>query len=99
MPLQIDATVVYALGGLPQGGLSLQDLQVDSSYNTYLHNGLPPTPIAGPRLASLRAAAAPAETDYLYYVLISADGQHAFTADFDEFLQLQQQAREAGLIP
>ncbi|MBM3695963.1 MAG: endolytic transglycosylase MltG [Actinobacteria bacterium] len=99
MLLQIDATVVYALGGLPPGGLSRDDLQVDSPYNTYRYQGLPPTPISGTRLASLRAAAAPAETEYLYYVLIDADGRHAFTDDFDEFLQLQQQAREAGLIP
>ena len=63
------------------------------------NKGLPPTPISGTRLASLRAAAAPAETDYLYYVLSDADGHHAFTADFDEFLELQQAAREAGLIP
>jgi len=99
MLLQIDATVVYALGGLPEGGLSLDDLQFDSPYNTYLYEGLPPTPIAGPRLASLRAAAAPAETTYLFYVLSSAEGSHAFTDDFDEFLRLQQEARDAGLIP
>lgn len=99
MVLQIDATIVYALGGLPPGGLSLDDLQIDSPYNTYRNKGLPPTPISGTRLASLRAAAAPAETDYLYYVLSDADGHHAFTADFDEFLLLQEQSREAGLIP
>jgi UPF0755 protein len=99
MPLQIDATIVYILGGLPEGGLSLDDLQIDSPYNTYQNKGLPPTPISGTRLASLRAAAAPAETDYLYYVLSDAAGHHAFTADFDEFLLLQQEARQAGLIP
>ncbi len=99
MLLQIDATIVYVLGGLPEGGLSLDDLAIDSPYNTYLYKGLPPTPISGTRLASLRAAAAPAETDYLFYVLRDADGHHAFTADFDEFLELQQAAREAGLIP
>jgi UPF0755 protein len=98
IPLQIDATIVYVLGGAPEG-LTLDDLEIDSPYNTYRNLGLPPTPIAGPRLASLRAAAAPAATDYLYYVLIDASGQHAFTGDFDEFLDLQQQAREAGLIP
>ena len=99
MALQIDATIVYLLGGLPEGGLSLDDLQIDSPYNTYRNKGLPPTPISGTRLASLRAAAAPAETDYLYYVLRDAAGHHAFTADFDEFLLLQQEARQAGLIP
>jgi UPF0755 protein len=99
LPLQIDATVVYALGGSAPQGLTLEDLEIDSPYNTYLRFGLPPTPIAGPRLASLRAAAAPTASDYLYYVLIDADGSHAFTGDFDEFLDLQQQARESGLIP
>jgi len=99
MLLQIDATVVYALGGLPAGGLTVADLAVDSPYNTYLHEGLPPTPIAGARLASLRAAAAPAETTYLYYVLFDEEGRHAFTDNFEDFLDLQAQAREAGLIP
>ena len=99
MLLQIDATVVYALGGLPEGGLTLDDLQVDSPYNTYLYEGLPPTPIAGPRLASLRAAATPGQTTYLYYVLADEEGRHVFSDDFDEFLLLQQEARDAGLIP
>jgi UPF0755 protein len=99
MPLQIDATVVYALGGLPEGGLSLDDLEVDSPYNTYAYIGLPPTPISGVRAASLQAAAAPAQTEYLYYVLADEDGRHAFTDDFDEFLELQEQAREDGILP
>jgi UPF0755 protein len=99
MLLQIDATVVYILGGLPAAGLTLDDLQIDSPYNTYLYEGLPPTPIAGPRLASLRAAAAPDDTPYLYYVLHDAEGHHAFTDDFEEFLGLQEEARDAGLIP
>jgi UPF0755 protein len=99
MLLQIDATVVYALGGLPEGGLTLDDLEIDSPYNTYRRPGLPPTPIAGVRAASLQAVAEPEETDYLYYVLISEDGSHAFTADFDEFLELQEQARRDGIIP
>lgn len=98
IPLQIDATIVYELGGAPEG-LTLEDLEIDSPYNTYRNLGLPPTPIAGPRLASLRATAAPANTDYLYFVLIDASGQHAFTGDFEEFLEFQEQARRAGLIP
>jgi UPF0755 protein len=99
MLLQIDATVIYALGGPPEGGLTAEDLSVDSPYNTYMYKGLPPTPISGVRLASLQAAASPAETDYLYYVLIDEEGRHAFTNDYDEFLVLVQQARDAGLIP
>jgi UPF0755 protein len=96
MPLQFDATVVYVLGGLPDGGLTADDLAVESPYNTYLHTGLPPTPIAGVRTASLQAAAAPAETDYLYFLATDATGKFTFTADFEEFLRLQQ---EAGANP
>ena len=99
MPLQIDATIVYALGGYPEGGLTLDDLEIDSPYNTYTMIGLPPTPIAGVRLASLKAAAAPADTEFIYYVLAGPDGSHAFTDDFDDFLLLQQQSREDGLLP
>jgi UPF0755 protein len=97
MLLQIDATVIYAIGGGTE--VTLDDLEVDSPYNTYLYPGLPPTPISGARLASLAAAAAPAETDYLYYVLTGEDGSHSFTDDFDEFLRLQEQARVDGVIP
>jgi UPF0755 protein len=89
MRLQIDATVIYALGAIPEGGLSLADLEVNSPYNTYLIDGLPPTPISGVRTASLRAAAAPAETDYLFYVVTDDAGRHTFTADFEEFLRIQ----------
>ena len=97
MLLQIDATVLYAIGGGTE--VTFEDLEVDSPYNTYRYPGLPPTPIAGARLASLAAAAAPAETDYLYYVLTDTDGAHSFTNDFDEFLRLQEQARLDGVIP
>jgi UPF0755 protein len=96
MMLQFDATVVYALGGLPDGGLSIDDLGIESPYNTYLHTGLPPTPIAGVRIASLEAAAMPADTDYLFFLTTDATGKFTFTADFDEFLRLQQ---EAGATP
>lgn len=92
MPLQIDATVQYALGE-PRENLSLADLEVESPYNTYKNPGLPPGPIASPSRESLVAALEPVETDYLYYVL-KADGQeHFFTNDYDEFLAAK---REAG---
>jgi UPF0755 protein len=91
MNLQFDSTVVYALGGLPDGGLTLDDLQFDSPYNTYLHAGLPPTPIAGVGLASLTAAAAPAESDYLFFMTRDDTGKLHFTADYDEFLEWQQE--------
>ncbi len=99
MLLQIDATVVYALGNYPEGGLTLTDLQVDSPYNTYVSTGLPPTPIAGPGMASLAAAASPAATEFLFYVLAGEDGSHAFAENFGDFLRLQEQAREDGILP
>lgn len=98
MPLQIDATVLYALDRRG-GAVTLDDLEVDSPWNTYQNTGLPPTPIGGTGLASLEAAAAPAETDYLYYVLTSEDGSHSFTDDYDEFLAFKAQAQEDGVIP
>jgi UPF0755 protein len=98
MPLQIDATVVYALGtrGVT---LTAKDLEIDSPYNTYQHTGLPPTPISAPGLASLAAAANPASTDYLYYVLTSSDGRHSFATTYDEFLALKEQAKQDGVLP
>jgi UPF0755 protein len=99
MPLQIDSTVIYARGKPGDRSLSTRDLkQVKSLYNTYLHTGLPPTPIGSVSDASLRAAMAPAQTDYLYYVLAGKDGHHAFSST----LQGQQQniaaAKRLGLL-
>lgn len=91
MKLQIDATVIYALGAIPDGGLSLADLEVNSPYNTYLIDGLPPTPISGVRLTSLRAAADPAETDFFFYLVTDESGRHTFTETFEEFLQIQEE--------
>ena len=82
MKLQIDATVQYAL---PQHKerLLFEDLRVDSPYNTYRHNGLPPGPIASPGLPSLLAALRPAETEALFYVARS-DGTHIFTPSYEQ---------------
>ncbi len=77
MPLGIDATLLYD-DPTPDGQLSVSDLEHDGPYNTRIHVGLPPTPIASPGLASLEAALNPAETDYLYYVLCGEDGRHEF---------------------
>ena len=99
MNLQFDSTVVYALGGLPDGGLSLEDLEVDSPYNTYLHSGLPPTPISGVGQASLAAAAAPAATDDLYFMTRDDTGKLHFTADFEEFLEWQQEQTTTTTSP
>ncbi|MDQ2995187.1 MAG: endolytic transglycosylase MltG, partial [Pseudomonadota bacterium] len=68
MPLQIDPTVIYALGEAYTGKLHKDDMSIDSPYNTYKSKGLPPTPIAMPGLASINAAMHPAEGTSLYYV-------------------------------
>ena len=79
MRLQIDATVVYALGGGPRDQVTFDDLEVDSPYNTYEIDGLPPTPISGVGTAALRAAAEPEDVPYRFYVLDAAcDGTHRF---------------------
>lgn len=95
--LQIDATVQYALGSNKQR-LSSKDLQVDSPYNTYLHAGLPPTPIAAPGEDSIKAAMEPADGSWLFYVLIDADGHHAFTDSAAEFAKLKEEAKRKGLL-
>jgi UPF0755 protein len=82
MPLQVDATIEYALPK-HQEALSLHDLRIDSPYNTYEHQGLPPTPIANPGLASLEAALHPAKTEALYYVYCG-NGHHVFANTFAE---------------
>jgi UPF0755 protein len=76
MPLQVDATIEYALPA-HKSELSLGDLKIDSPYNTYLHSGLPPTPIANPGLLSIEAALSPAKTEALYYVYCG-NGHHVF---------------------
>ena len=79
MPLQCDPTVIYALvlDGLYDGNLTRESLQYDSPYNTYRYPGLPPGPIASPGVAVLRAAIAPADVSYLYFVSRN-DGSHEF---------------------
>jgi UPF0755 protein len=91
MPLQIDATIQYALER-PKESLSYADLRVDSPYNTYENAGLPPGPICSPSLQSLQAAMDPAETDHLYYVLEANGEEHLFTNDYDAFLRAKEAA-------
>ena len=95
MPLQIDATVLYALDR-PKEELALADLRIDSPYNTYENTGLPPGPICSPSRQSLEAAIHPAETDYLYYVLKAGGEEHVFTSNYNEFLAAKQK-RDASL--
>lgn len=87
MPLQIDATIQYALPEYKEQ-LTFDDLEIDSPYNTYKIAGLPPTPIANPGLAAIQAAADPAGVDYLYYVAKGdGSGEHYFSTTYKEFLQ------------
>ena len=91
MPLQIDAAIVYARGGGSQT-VTYDDLEIDSPYNVYKNTGLTPGPICSPSISSIEAALHPADTDYLYYVLSSAnDGTHKFSETYDEFLQNRQE--------
>jgi UPF0755 protein len=89
MPLQADPTAQYALGRTNGSGgwwkpdVTSADLRVDSPYNTYLHPGLMPGPIANPGLKSIAAAANPARTPYLYFVA-RGDGSHAFAVTLEE---------------
>jgi UPF0755 protein len=83
MPLQVDATVIYALGDFDRRVVLYRDLEVDSPYNTYRFYGLPPGPIASPGRDSLAAAVDPEEHGYLYYVA-KPDGTHAFSRTLAE---------------
>jgi UPF0755 protein len=82
MPLQVDATIEYALPA-HKTALSLHDLALNSPYNTYVHPGLPPTPIANPGAKSIAAAFHPAKTSYLYYVY-KGNGHHQFSRTLQE---------------
>ncbi|MYA00336.1 MAG: endolytic transglycosylase MltG [Chloroflexi bacterium] len=86
MLLQMNSTVQYAVGepsGWWKAELSDDDLSLASPYNTYLSSGLPPTPIASPGLASIEAAANPANVPYLFFVA-RGDGTHAFAVTYEE---------------
>jgi UPF0755 protein len=100
IPLGIDATFYYHLGPDRKGtSLRVSDLEEDSPYNTRENAGLVPTPIAAPGRASLEAAMNPEPGDWLYYVLADAEGHHAFTSDYNQFLRDKRAAEQNGLIP
>ncbi len=80
--LNIDASIVYALDG--KTDLTTEDLKVESPYNTYTNTGLTPGAISNPGLASLNAALNPENTNYYFYVLNPAEGQHKFSTTLDE---------------
>lgn len=91
MKLETDPTVQYSLGYSSEWGnwwkspLNAADLGVQSDFNTYLINGLPPHPICNPALQAIQAVAAPAETDYFYFrAKCDGSGLHIFARTFDE---------------
>jgi len=85
IPLGIDATLRYRLDNWTKP-LKQSELQTDSAFNTRLHQGLPPTPIGSPGVASIKAALSPAKVDYLYYVVKACgNGAHAFSSTDAQF--------------
>ncbi len=98
MPLQIDATTRYATGNYTKP-LTAAQLNSNSPYNTRIHKGLTPTPIDNPGLASMQAAAHPAQTNFLYFVVKPCgNGEQVFTSNYKQFLadaQKYQAARTA----
>jgi UPF0755 protein len=89
IPLGIDATIRYATRNWRRP-LTQSELALNSPYNTRTHQGLPPTPIGSPGIASIRAAARPARSQYLYYVVkVCGNGAHVFTRTYAEFQRAQ----------
>lgn len=82
MPLQVDATFKY-INGKDSSNLTLEDLKIQSAYNTYTNRGLPPTPINNPGLDALLAAVTPTKTDYLYF-LTGDDGKMYYAKTFEQ---------------
>jgi len=98
--LNIDAALIYGLGGKidPETGESIPltqtDLETDNPYNTYLHTGLTPGPIANPGQESLNAALTPEDTDYFFYALNPETGNHKFFTTYDEHLAFLESLKE-----
>jgi cell division protein YceG involved in septum cleavage len=97
MPLGIDATIRYATRNWSKP-LKQSELRINSPYNTRRRTGLPPTPIGSPGLASIKAAANPADRDFLYYVVKPGTcGEHTFSstdAKFQRDVAAYNRARE-----
>jgi UPF0755 protein len=87
--LQVDATVLYGLG-ITSGGLSAQQRATDTPYNTYLHSGLPPTPISNPGVSTITAAAHPASTPYLFYISDCSGHNHYSVTEQEHEQQISQ---------
>jgi len=83
MRLQTDPTVIYAMAAQFDGNIRKKDLKIDSPYNTYVHKGLPPGPIASPGLESILAALSPVSSNKLYFVS-RQDGSHEFSSNLED---------------
>lgn len=97
--LQVDATVIYALGKTGDRNVRVlfEDLEIDSPYNTYRIKGLPPTPIAAPGRASLEAALNPEAGPFLFYVVTETNGRHSFATTGAEHNANIAKARRNGV--
>lgn len=95
MPLQTDPTVIYGLGAAFDGNLRKRDLLADTPYNTYTRKGLPPTPIALPGTASLKAAVQPAPSKALYFVA-RGDGSSVFSENLGDHNRAVNQYQRGG---
>lgn len=92
MRLQSCATIIYSweLTGVKKSSLTYKDLAIESPYNTYMNDGLPPGPISIPSEASWQSAINPASTSYLFF-FATADGSHVFSKTYEEHLRLQRE--------
>jgi peptidoglycan lytic transglycosylase G len=84
MLLQFDPTVIYGLGPRYDGVIHKDDLLQDTPYNSYLHKGLPPTPIAMPSFDAIKAVTHPDQNDYIYFVARNRGGSHQFSRTLEE---------------
>ncbi|MBQ9365050.1 MAG: endolytic transglycosylase MltG [Schwartzia sp.] len=91
MPLQSDTTIQYLLDA-PKEDVTYADTEIESPYNTYQHNGLPPGPIANPGMDSIEAVLYPAKTDYLYFVA-DRQGHNHYSKTYGEHLEIVERVR------
>jgi len=95
-PLQLDSTIVYALGH-NVARVTNEQIKIDSPYNTYIHTGLPPGPISNPGLTAIDAALSPADGDWMYFVKANKDGHSFFTSDPNAFQAQKEKSQQEGI--